>query len=185
MFRRVRGQKMLKIERLELSRCARAQHRSAQAVQEEPEPQPALRARGRASAIGHSSGGSRVLALQLVKQRVDVERIVGCRHAAVGGRAAPRESSTALPLRDRPHGRLRTLARRASRPSPRYARPPAARRPPRHRNKRSCEQARPPVARLRAHRHRARPSDRTRILLSRVRSAIGAGAESDVSVTGG
>ena len=57
---------MLEIERLKHSRCDRAQHRSAQAVQEEPEPQPALRARGRASAIGHSSGGSRVLALQLV-----------------------------------------------------------------------------------------------------------------------
>jgi hypothetical protein len=51
MDRGVSGQEMLEIERLKLSRCDRAQHRSAQAVQEKPEPRPALRARGRAGAL--------------------------------------------------------------------------------------------------------------------------------------
>ena len=51
MSRGVRGQEMLEIERLKLSRCDRVQHRSAQAVQEEPKPRPALRARGRSGAL--------------------------------------------------------------------------------------------------------------------------------------
>jgi hypothetical protein len=42
---------MLEIERLKLSRCDRAQHRSAQAIQEEPSPDQLCGARGRAGAL--------------------------------------------------------------------------------------------------------------------------------------